>query len=106
MTIKGVNQSPPGEAWQERRVVLAILPSGPIGPRLPKGAGRFGLVTEDVPMNEIARQLRAQIPSSTDPQRLERMAREAERQAAQRQRQTHGKQGPSARMGDDVDTIV
>ena len=30
-------------------------------------------------MNDIARQLRAQIPSSTDPDRLERMAREIER---------------------------
>jgi hypothetical protein len=30
-------------------------------------------------MNDIARQLRAQIPSSTDPARLERMAREIER---------------------------
>ena len=29
-------------------------------------------------MNDIARQLRAQIPSSTDPDRLERMAREIE----------------------------
>jgi hypothetical protein len=29
-------------------------------------------------MNDIARQLRAQIPSSTDPDRLEQMAREAE----------------------------
>jgi hypothetical protein len=33
-------------------------------------------------MNEIARKLRAQIPSSTDPERLERMANEAERRAA------------------------
>ena len=31
-------------------------------------------------MNAIARQLRAQIPSSTDPDRLEQMAREAEGQ--------------------------
>ena len=31
-------------------------------------------------MNDIARQLRAQIPSSTDPDRLEQMAREAEGQ--------------------------
>jgi hypothetical protein len=30
-------------------------------------------------MNDIARQLRAQIPSSTDPDRLERMAQQAER---------------------------
>jgi hypothetical protein len=29
-------------------------------------------------MNDIARQLRAQIPASTDPDRLERMAREIE----------------------------
>jgi hypothetical protein len=32
-------------------------------------------------MSDIARQLRAQIPFSTDPKRLERMAREAERLA-------------------------
>ena len=32
-------------------------------------------------MNDIARQLRAQIPFSTDPDRLERMAREAESRA-------------------------
>jgi hypothetical protein len=31
-------------------------------------------------MNDIASWLRAQIPSSTDPDRLERLAREAERQ--------------------------
>jgi hypothetical protein len=35
-------------------------------------------------MNDIASWLRAQIPSSTDPDRLERLAREAERQAALR----------------------
>ena len=35
-------------------------------------------------MNDIASWLRAQIPSSTDPGRLERLAREAERQAALR----------------------
>jgi hypothetical protein len=33
-------------------------------------------------MNEIVRRLRAQIPSSTDPERLQRMAQEAERRAA------------------------
>ena len=33
---------------------------------------------QDATMNDIARQLRAQIPSSTDPDRLERMAREIE----------------------------
>jgi hypothetical protein len=33
---------------------------------------------QDATMNDIARQLRAQIPSSTDPERLERMAREIE----------------------------
>ena len=65
-----------------------------------------GLANEDAPMNEIARQLRAQIPSSTDPQRLERMAREAERQAAERQRQAHGKLRSLARSAEDVDTIV
>jgi hypothetical protein len=36
-------------------------------------------------MNDIARQLRAQIPSSTDPDRLERMAREAETSPSSRQ---------------------
>jgi hypothetical protein len=35
-------------------------------------------------MNDIASWLRAQIPPSTDPDRLERLAREAERQAALR----------------------
>jgi len=35
-------------------------------------------------MNDIASWLRAQIPSSTDPDRLERLAREAEHQAALR----------------------
>ena len=35
-------------------------------------------------MNDIASWLRAQIPSSTDPDRLERLAREAERQAVLR----------------------
>ena len=33
-------------------------------------------------MYDIASWLRAQVPSSTDPDRLERLAREAERQAA------------------------
>jgi hypothetical protein len=33
-------------------------------------------------MNDIAAWLRAQMSSSTDPDRLERLAREAERQAA------------------------
>ena len=65
-----------------------------------------GLANEDAPMNEIARQLRAQIPSSTDPQRLERMAREAERQAAERQRQARGKLRSVPRSAEDVDTIV
>jgi hypothetical protein len=37
-------------------------------------------------MNDIARQLRAQIPSSTDPHRLERMAREAERRISPAER--------------------
>jgi len=35
-------------------------------------------------MNDIASWLRAQIPASTDPDRLERLAREAERQAVLR----------------------
>jgi len=35
-------------------------------------------------MNDIASWLRAQMPSATDPDRLERLAREAERQAALR----------------------
>jgi len=37
-------------------------------------------------VNEVARQLRAQIPSSTDPKRLEEMAQEAERLASRRER--------------------
>ena len=37
-------------------------------------------------MNDIARQLRAQIPSSTDPDRLERMAREIEGGGTSRRR--------------------
>jgi hypothetical protein len=36
-------------------------------------------------MNDIARQLRAQIPSSTDPDRLEQLAREAEGQTYPRE---------------------
>jgi len=40
-------------------------------------------------MNDIARQLRAQIPWSTDPDRLERMAREAESRVSPRQSQAH-----------------
>jgi len=35
-------------------------------------------------MNDIAAWLRAQMPSSTNPDRLERLAREAERQAVLR----------------------
>jgi hypothetical protein len=35
-------------------------------------------------MNDITAWLRAQMPSSTDPDRLERLAREAERQAVLR----------------------
>jgi hypothetical protein len=35
-------------------------------------------------MNDIASWLRAQFPSSTDPDRFERLAREAERQAMMR----------------------
>ena len=38
------------------------------------------------PVNAVARQLRAQIPSSTDPKRLEEMAQEAERLASRRKR--------------------
>ena len=38
------------------------------------------------PVNAVARQLRAQIPSSTDPKRLEEMAQEAERLASRRER--------------------
>jgi hypothetical protein len=38
----------------------------------------IGFDDKDTHVNEIARRLRAQIPSSTDPDRLERMAREAE----------------------------
>jgi hypothetical protein len=42
--------------------------------------------TTRVPMmNDIARQLRAQIPSSTDPDRLEQLAREAEGQTYPRE---------------------
>ena len=42
-------------------------------------------------MNDIARQLRAQIPASTDPDRLERMAREIEgaTSAGRRRGQAH-----------------
>jgi hypothetical protein len=39
-------------------------------------------------MNDIARQLRAQIPSSTDPDRLEQMAREAEGRTYRRRTQS------------------
>jgi hypothetical protein len=42
-------------------------------------------------MNDIARQLRAQIPSSTDPGRLERMAREAEGWASRCQQPTQAR---------------
>jgi hypothetical protein len=38
-------------------------------------------------MNDIARQLRAQIPSSTDPHRLEQMARDAEGRPSSRRLQ-------------------
>jgi hypothetical protein len=38
-------------------------------------------------MNDIACQLRAQIPSSTDPDRLEQMAREAEGRTSRRRTQ-------------------
>ena len=46
---------------------------------------------QDATMNDIARQLRAQIPSSTDPDRLERMAREIEgaTSASRRRGQAH-----------------
>jgi|HubBroStandDraft_3_1064219.scaffolds.fasta_scaffold188735_2 hypothetical protein len=44
-------------------------------------------------MNDIARHLRAQIPSSTDPDRLERMAREAEGRTAQCQHPTRAHPG-------------
>ena len=45
----------------------------PLNASAPPGATHHGAT-----MNDIARQLRAQIPSSTDPDRLEQMAREAE----------------------------
>jgi hypothetical protein len=44
-------------------------------------------------MNDIARQLRAQIPSSTDPDRLERMAREIERGISPSRRPGQAHQG-------------
>ena len=44
-------------------------------------------------MNDIARQLRAQIPSSTDPDRLERMAREIEAGVSPRRRSGQAHQG-------------
>ena len=44
-------------------------------------------------MNDIARQLRAQIPSSTDPDRLERMAREIEGGISQSRRPGQAHQG-------------
>jgi hypothetical protein len=57
---------------------------------------RFGLKpqlvaarkTQGTAVNDIARHLRAQIPSSTDPDRLERLAREAEGRTAQCQHPT------------------
>jgi len=110
---KGLHKSPPGEAWQERRVCPGdpaqradrlALPKTRAGLR--PGCSIPGLANADAPMNEVARQLRAQIPSSTDPQRLERMAREAERQAAERQRQAHGKLRSLPRSAEDIDTIV
>jgi hypothetical protein len=48
-------------------------------------------------MNDIARQLRAQIPSSTDPDRLEQMAREAERRTYRRR--IHSRDGESESPG-------
>jgi hypothetical protein len=48
---------------------VAVVPSGVDPGREP---------TRIATMNDIARQLRAQIPASTDPDRLERMAREIE----------------------------
>ena len=44
-------------------------------------------------MNDIARQLRAQIPASTDPDRLERMAREIERGISPSRRPGQAHQG-------------
>jgi len=71
---------------EDRIATLELRPS-PDGP-IPFPAGtRIGFVrastwrrcqTRSRRMNEIARQLRAQIPSSTDPDWLERMAQEAE----------------------------
>jgi hypothetical protein len=49
--------------------------------------------TQDATMNDIARQLRAQIPSSTDPDRLERMAREIEGAASAGRRRGQAHQG-------------
>jgi hypothetical protein len=45
---------------------------------------KSGSWLQSITMNDIASWLRSQIPSSTDPGRLERLAREAERQAALR----------------------
>jgi hypothetical protein len=44
-------------------------------------------------MNDIARQLRAQIPASTDPERLERMAREIEGATSESRRRGQVNQG-------------
>jgi hypothetical protein len=48
---------------------------------------------QDATMNDIARQLRAQIPASTDPDRLERMAREIEGATSESRRRGQVNQG-------------
>jgi hypothetical protein len=50
-------------------------------------------------MNDIARQLRAQIPSSTDPDRLEQMAREIEGGNSPGRRRTQARQGEADANG-------
>jgi hypothetical protein len=62
-------------------------------------------------MNHIARQLRAQIPASTDPARLERMARAAERRPSPAERaEMPGSVGqtqePPRRPDGDIDRKV
>jgi hypothetical protein len=54
------------------------------GVRLPLNTSAQWGRREGATMNDIARQLRAQIPASTDPHRLERLASEAEHRASLR----------------------
>jgi hypothetical protein len=54
-------------------------------------------------MNDVALQLRAQIPSSTDPHRLERIAKQAERRPLPHRMQRVANVPPT-RMNDDAQT--